>query len=72
MKKGGGMDRTSWLAAGVCLLLLILYPQIVSFFYPPDPNAVKKKTEATASTSPTNAPAAVPAPASQMARVSRM
>ena len=67
MKKGGGMDRTSWLAAGVCLLLLILYPQIVSFFYPPDPNAVKKKTEATASTSQTNAPAAVPAPASQMA-----
>jgi len=56
MKKG--MDRTSWLAAGVCLLLLILYPQIVSHFYPPDPNAVKKK----AGSSP-NAPVVVPASA---------
>ena len=67
MKKGG-MDRTSWLAAGVCLLLLVLYPQIVSFFYPPDPNAVKKKKEAVAASVPgTNAPAAAPAPFPQMA-----
>ncbi|MFM8655064.1 MAG: membrane protein insertase YidC, partial [Verrucomicrobiota bacterium] len=61
MKKG--MDRTSWLAAGVCLLLLILYPQIVSHFYPPDPNAVKKKAESTAATSATNVPAVAPTPA---------
>ena len=67
MKKGGGMDRTSWLAAGACLLLLILYPQIVSFFYPPDPSAVKKKTEASATVPLTNAPVAPAASASQMA-----
>ena len=58
MKKG--MDRTSWLAAGVCLLLLILYPQIVSHFYPPDPNAAKKKAESAAATTATNVPAAAP------------
>jgi YidC/Oxa1 family membrane protein insertase len=67
VKKGGGMDRTSWLAAGACLLLLILYPQIVSFFYPPDPSAVKKKTEASATVPLTNAPVAPAASASQMA-----
>ena len=61
------MDRTSWLAAGACLLLLILYPQIVSFFYPPDPSAVKKKTEASATVPLTNAPVAPAASASQMA-----
>jgi YidC/Oxa1 family membrane protein insertase len=61
MKKG--MDRTSWLAAGVCLLLLILYPQIVSHFYPPDPNAVKKKAESAAAKASTNAPVAAPTPA---------
>ena len=61
MKKG--MDRTSWLAAGVCLLLLILYPQIVSHFYPPDPNAVKKKAESAAAKTSTNAPVTAPTPA---------
>ena len=67
MKKG--MDRTSWLAAGVCLLLLVLYPQIVSYFYPPDPNAVKKKAEARPSASSTDASsaAATPAPVPQLA-----
>lgn len=68
MKKG--MDRTSWLAAGVCLLLLILYPQIVSYFYPPDPNATKKKEKAE-SLAPapvdSNVPVAPPASAPQLA-----
>jgi len=68
MKKGG-MDKTSWIAAGLCLLLLVLYPQIVSHFYPPDPNAVKKKAEkaahTTAATPSTNGVSA-PAPAPQL------
>ena len=61
MKKPAGMDRTSWLATGVCLLLLIFYPQIVSYFYPPDPQAAGKKA---AKTSPGSVPAvgANPAP----------
>ena len=69
MKKGG-MDRTSWLAAGGCLLLLILYPQIVSHFYPPDPNAVKKKADKAAHVpAPTNAATAptASAPVPQLA-----
>ena len=36
MKKGG-MDRNSWLAAGACFLLLLLYPKIVAHYYPPVP-----------------------------------
>ena len=36
MKKGG-MDRKSWIAAGACFLLLLLYPKIVAHFYPPAP-----------------------------------
>ena len=36
MKKGG-MDRSSWVAAGACFLLLLLYPKIVAHFYPPAP-----------------------------------
>ena len=65
MKKGG-MDKTSWIAAGLCMLLLVLYPKIVSHFYPPDPNAAKKKAEkaAQAASHPTNAPVAASAPAS--------
>ena len=38
MKKGG-MDRASWIAAGACFLLLLLYPKIVAHFYPPNPQA---------------------------------
>ena len=38
MKKGG-MDRTSWIAAGACFVLLLLYPKIVAHFYPPNPQA---------------------------------
>ena len=36
MKKGG-MDRSSWVAAGACFLLLLLYPKIGAHFYPPAP-----------------------------------
>jgi len=65
MKKGG-MDKTSWIAAGLCMLLLVLYPKIVSHFYPPDPNAAKKKSEKTAHTAatPTNAPVSAATPVS--------
>ena len=65
MKKGG-MDKTSWIAAGLCMLLLVLYPKIVSHFYPPDPNAAKKKAEksAHAAATPTNASVAATTPAS--------
>jgi len=58
MKKGG-MDRSSWVAAAACLLLLVLYPKIVAHFYPPNPAGAKK---AAASALKKNSPA-VPSPA---------
>ena len=57
MKKGG-MDRSSWIAAGACMLLLVLYPKIVAHFYPPNPAAAKKTAAQTKSTNTPTAPVA--------------
>ena len=51
MKKGG-MDRKSWIAAGACFLLLLLYPKIVAHFYPPAPQKKLVSGETNAVTRP--------------------
>lgn len=50
MKKGG-MDRNAWLAAGACLLLLVLYPKIVAHYYPPAPAKVPTSQASSSSSS---------------------
>ncbi|NCY22328.1 hypothetical protein EBX31_10295 [bacterium] len=67
MKKGG-MDRSSWIAAGACMLLLVLYPKIVAHFYPPNPAAAKK---AAAQSKNTNAPTAQTPPAASPSLVAK-
>lgn len=67
MKKGG-MDRSSWIAAGACMLLLVLYPKIVAHFYPPNPAAAKK---AAAQSKTTNAPALQTAPVTSPSLVAK-
>ncbi|NBQ55153.1 MAG: hypothetical protein EBU36_00620 [Verrucomicrobia bacterium] len=67
MKKGG-MDRSSWIAAGACMLLLVLYPKIVAHFYPPNPAAAKKTA---AQTKNTNAPAAQTPPAASPSLIAK-
>ena len=57
MKKGG-MDRNAWLAAGACLLLLVLYPKIVAHYYPPAP--AKTPTTQTAPSSAAPLPPVAP------------
>jgi len=67
MKKGG-MDRSSWIAAGICMLLLVLYPKIVAHFYPPNPAAAKK---AAALSKTTNAPSAPTSPVASPSLVAK-
>lgn len=69
MKKGG-MDRSSWVAAGACFLLLLLYPKIVAHFYPPVPakkEAAVEKTGVAATPAPVSTPAQVLTPKETLA-----
>ncbi len=69
MKKGG-MDRSSWIAAGACFLLLLLYPKIVAHFYPPNPAkkvASAQKTGTEGAPSPVSTPAQVLTPKETLA-----
>lgn len=40
------MDRTSWIGAAVCVLLLVAYPAIINHFYPPVPASKQAGTPA--------------------------
>ncbi len=69
MKKGG-MDRSSWIAAGACFLLLLLYPKIVAHFYPPNPAkkvASAQRTGTEGAPSPVSTPAQVLTPKETLA-----
>ena len=69
MKKGG-MDRSSWVAAGACFLLLLLYPKIVAHFYPPAPakkEAAVEKAGVVATPAPVSTPAQVLTPKETLA-----
>ena len=69
MKKGG-MDRSSWVAAGACFLLLLLYPKIVAHFYPPAPakkGAAVEKAGVVATPAPVSTPAQVLTPKETLA-----